>query len=164
MGVSNPYQWSPFWDTEISQMFWPGSRCSVARRWADLGSRGGGEKMWDRNDISDWFWLPTLGKNMPVFVFFPIFALDSPQIWTHHAVMLLFEVQWVAQARSQIMTRSVNMVHSIVVFESCESVFPKPVAHNMFHAMLFENMTDICFHVHMHAYCLTYVWSIDRLR
>lgn len=78
--------------------------------------------------------------------------------------MLLFEVQWVAQARSQIMTRSVNMVHSIVVFESCEGVFPKPVAHNMFHAMLFENMTDICFHVYMHAYCLTYVWNIDRLR
>jgi len=82
-----------------------------------------GEKMWDRNGISDWFWLPTLGKNMPVFVFFPIFALDSPQIWTHHAVVLLFEVQWVAQARSQIMTRSVNMVHSIVVFESFEIVF-----------------------------------------
>ena len=49
-------------------------------------------------------------------------------------------------------------------FESCEGVFPKPVAHNMFHAMLFENMTDICFHVYMHAYCLTYVWNIDRLR
>ena len=57
--------------------------------------------------------------------------------------MLLLGVQWVAQARSRIMTRSVNMVHSIVVFE--------PVAHNMFHAMLFENMTDICYHVYMHA-------------
>ena len=116
-----------------------------------MGSRGGGKRCEiEMVFLIDFDYQLSWEKHAGV-CFFPIFALDSPQIWTHHAVMLLFEVQWVAQARSQIMTRSVNMVHSIVVFESFESVFPKPVAHNMFHAMLFENMTDICFHVYMHA-------------